>query len=106
MPQRMSKWRYPLQYCAGFMLLQIQGKQTVCGDICGDQFIRNLLKRSHYKISYPEADESGDILFNGERFKMKTITLDMNQERKEEHDTDIKRSEGSQKASWNKGYRQ
>lgn len=68
-------------------------------DICGDQFIRNLLKRSRYKISYPEADESGDILFNGERFKMKTITLDMNQERKEEHDTDIKRSEGSQKAS-------
>lgn len=68
-------------------------------DICGDLFIRNLLKRNQYKISYPEADESGDILFNGERFKMKTITLDMNQEREDENDDDIKRSEGSQKAS-------
>ena len=68
-------------------------------DICGDLFIRNLLKRNQYKISYPEADESGDILFNGERFKMKTITLDMNQEKEDENDDDIKRSEGSQKAS-------
>ena len=68
-------------------------------DICGDIFIRNLLKRNHYQISYPEADASGDILFNGQRFKMKTITLDMNKESEEEHDTIIKRSEGSQKAS-------
>ena len=30
---------------------------------------------------------------------MKTITLDMNQEREDENDDDIKRSEGSQKAS-------
>lgn len=69
-------------------------------DICGDIFIRNLLKRNHYQISYPEADASGDILFNGQRFKMKTITLDMHKERsEEENDTIIKRSEGSQKAS-------
>ena len=69
-------------------------------DICGDIFIRNLLKRNHYQISYPEAYASGDILFIGQRFKMKTITLDMNKERsEEENDTIIKRSEGSQKAS-------
>lgn len=66
-------------------------------DICGETFIRNLLKRHHYRISYPEADETGDILFHGQHFKMKTITLDMIKEK--ENDNPIKRSEGSQKAS-------
>ena len=66
-------------------------------DICGETFIRNLLKSHHYRISYPEADETGDILFRGQHFKMKTITLDMRKEK--ENDNPIKRSEGSQKAS-------
>lgn len=68
-------------------------------DICGDLFIRNLLKRNNYQISYPEADENGDILFNGQHFKMKTITLDMEDESEGENDRFIKRSEGGKKAS-------
>ena len=39
-------------------------------DICGNQIIKNLLKRNNYIISYPVLDTDGDIEFDGERFKM------------------------------------
>lgn len=44
-------------------------------DICGDQFIRNLLKRNDYKISYPVLDDHGDIEFEGKRFRMETTCI-------------------------------
>jgi hypothetical protein len=50
-------------------------------DICGETFMKNLLKRNGYKISYPELDENGDIEFNGMCFSMKEteikVTIDV-----------------------------
>lgn len=50
-------------------------------DVCGETFIKNLLQRNGYKISYPELDENGDIEFNGMRFSMKEteikVTIDV-----------------------------
>lgn len=47
-------------------------------DICGDIFIRNLLKRNNYTITYPTLDKNGDIEFNGMNFSMKTTTIKEN----------------------------
>lgn len=47
-------------------------------DICGETFIKNLLKRNNYKISYPELDENGDIEFNGMYFSMKETDIKVN----------------------------
>lgn len=44
-------------------------------DICGDIFIRNLLKRKDYMISYPVLDKNGDIDFGGMKFSMKTTKI-------------------------------
>lgn len=44
-------------------------------DICGDMFIKNLLKRNDYKISYPKLDSDGDIEFGGNKFSMCTATI-------------------------------
>ena len=44
-------------------------------DICGEIFIKNLLKRNNYRISYPELDENGDIEFNGMHFSMKETDI-------------------------------
>lgn len=54
-------------------------------DICGDMFIQNLLKRNNYMVSYPTADKNGDIVFNGEKFKMQTseIKIDVDMEESE-----------------------
>lgn len=40
-------------------------------DICGDVIIRNLLRRNHWTITYPAADEHGDIEYCGRRFTLK-----------------------------------
>lgn len=44
-------------------------------DICGETFIKNLLRRNGYKILYPELDEDGDIEFNGMHFSMKETEI-------------------------------
>jgi len=44
-------------------------------DICGDVFIRNLLKRNHYRVSYPVFDENGEIEFGGLHFRMTTTEI-------------------------------
>lgn len=49
-------------------------------DICGDVFIRNLLKRNNYTFEYPALDENGDIEFDGLLFSMKKVTLSQNDE--------------------------
>jgi hypothetical protein len=55
-------------------------------DICGDVFIKNLLRRNNYKINYPTKCNDGDIEFNGEKFKMEScvIKADINVENEEE----------------------
>ena len=47
-------------------------------DICGEMFIKNLLKKHNYKVSYPELDENGDIEFAGMKFSMKTAEIKVN----------------------------
>ena len=42
-------------------------------DMCGNVFVKNLLRKNDYVISYPELDENGDIYFGGNRFSMKKI---------------------------------
>lgn len=44
-------------------------------DICGKTFIKNLLKRNNYEIQYPVHSPDGDIIFRGERFRMKTVKI-------------------------------
>lgn len=46
-------------------------------DVCSETFIKNLLKRNGYKISYPELDENGDIEFNGMHFSMKEVEINV-----------------------------
>ena len=44
-------------------------------DICGNVFIKNLLKRNGYMISYPELNDSWDFKYIGFGFAMKNITV-------------------------------
>lgn len=37
--------------------------------------IQNLLKKNNYLISYPAADENGDIEFGGLHFRMQTVKI-------------------------------
>lgn len=55
-------------------------------DMCGDIFIKNLLKLNNYTINYPTACKNGDILFNGEKFKMEKcdVKVEVNIENNEE----------------------
>lgn len=46
-------------------------------DICGETFIKNLLKRKDYMVSYPTLDKNGEIEFCGSHFSMKTIKIKM-----------------------------
>ena len=45
-------------------------------DICGNVFIKNLLKRNGYMISYPELNNNWDFKYMGFGFTMKNITVD------------------------------
>lgn len=54
-------------------------------DICGSVIIQNLLKRHDYKLSYPTLDPNGDIEFNGEKFKMVTTQIDIEEINKGEY---------------------
>lgn len=44
-------------------------------DMCGEVFIKNLLRKNNYKISYPEFDECGEIEFAGMNFSMKQVDI-------------------------------
>lgn len=39
-------------------------------DICGEQIVKNLLKKSENVVFYPVKDDSGDIEFKGEHYSM------------------------------------
>jgi hypothetical protein len=57
-------------------------------DICGKTFIKNLLKLNNYKISYPTKSKDGDIIFNGEKFKLDIcdIKVEINVDDSEENE--------------------
>lgn len=44
-------------------------------DICGEQIIRNLLKRSNNMICYPIADMAGDVTSGGRTFRFEQIKI-------------------------------
>lgn len=44
--------------------------------MCGDEIIDNLLKRNNHHISFPTADESGDIEWCGNRYSIKVEKID------------------------------
>lgn len=44
-------------------------------DMCGEVFVKNLLRRNNYKITYPEFDEDGEIEFAGMNFSMKQVDI-------------------------------
>jgi hypothetical protein len=53
-------------------------------DICGDVFIKNLLRKNNYEINYPTLCKTGDILFNGQCFKMEKTKINVEVEMEEE----------------------
>ena len=57
-------------------------------DMCGKVFIKNLLKKNNYKIYFPEHCNDGDILFHGERYKIKTcdVNVEINVEDTEDNE--------------------
>ena len=42
-------------------------------DMCGDQIIKNLLKKNNGMITYLEKSNNGDIIYHGERFERKVM---------------------------------
>lgn len=44
-------------------------------DVCGEMMIKNLLKKSNGKVSFPKRDDSGDIEFEGLRFSMSSLQI-------------------------------
>lgn len=54
-------------------------------DVCGDIFIRNLLKRHNNRITYPALDKNGDIEFNGLHFCMRTTEIIVNDDIEKEN---------------------
>lgn len=46
-------------------------------DICGDVFIKNLLKNNNYQYSYPVLNDDGKIEFGGNKFSMSECVLEV-----------------------------
>lgn len=47
--------------------------------ICGDQIIKNLLKKNGGVISFPVLDENGDIEFAGDKYKLESKEIDIDE---------------------------
>lgn len=45
-------------------------------DVCGNVMIKNLLRKSDGKVSFPKKDSNGDIKFGGLKFSMSNIYID------------------------------
>ena len=45
-------------------------------DICGSVFIKNLLKRNRYTLSYPKLSDNWDFKYMGFGFEMKHLEID------------------------------
>jgi len=44
-------------------------------DICGERILLNLLEKNDFSVNYPIRDNNGEILFNGEKFTIKTMKV-------------------------------
>jgi len=47
--------------------------------ICTPQIIRNLLEKNGMKISFPELDDCGEIYYGGNRYKLKSKILEVDE---------------------------
>ena len=45
-------------------------------DMCREQIIENLLKKSNYTLSYPELSENGNIYYQGKFYELKEVVID------------------------------
>ena len=54
-----------------------EGGRGLVWSICGNQIIKNLMKRYGNVLRYPVLDENGDIEYCGERFSLHTIELEV-----------------------------
>ena len=43
--------------------------------MCGEAIINNLLSKNNYQISFPEADDDGDVVYFGMNFSVKTVEM-------------------------------
>jgi hypothetical protein len=64
-PNRMALCDIVLDIC-----YRRSNTKSFAWDMCGDEIIQNLLDRNDGMISYPVADQDGDILFSGNRFSL------------------------------------
>ena len=49
--------------------------KTFAWEMCGSTIIDNLLKQNGYQIHYLEADDNGDVEYQGRKFSRKTLSL-------------------------------
>ena len=57
------------------MCYKKEGSKQFAWDVVGEEMLINLLRHNDYKISFPTANEDGDVLWKGERFSFETITI-------------------------------
>lgn len=50
--------------------------KTFAWEMCGDVFIKNLLRQNDYKLHYLTADDNGDIEYQGHKFIRKVISVE------------------------------
>lgn len=58
------------------MCYQKQSTKSFAWSMCGDDIIRNLLRKNGCKVNIPMMDSSGDIYFAGNKFMVKTIGVE------------------------------
>ena len=49
--------------------------KTFAWEMCGATIIDNLLKQNGYQIHYLEADDNGDVEYQGRKFSRRTLSL-------------------------------
>ena len=47
--------------------------------MCGEAIIHNLLSKNNFTISFPVIDTEGDITYSGEKYSLKTKTIEVNE---------------------------
>jgi len=48
--------------------------------VCGNEIVDRLLEENNYKITYPVQDENGTIIWSGNKYSLKTITINKEEE--------------------------
>lgn len=58
------------------MCYQKEGSKQFAWDVVGEEMLLNMLRHNDYKISFPMANDDGDICWRGEYFSFETTTID------------------------------